>query len=201
VDPLGARPDARGRCARATALAHDRGRGDDRAGHQAPVLFLDRPSAWSDHPVFVHFAGAILENARRQDVSVLTVVGSIEETIADVEEHFAEALARGPKAQTRGKRHALIREANEALVFQVRTGTARPWAIGTAESVTRDFICECDDTDCRAVITISVAQFERAAAEGAVVSCLQGRPRSGRRRADPEAGPAVPGTTDRARPK
>ena len=138
---------------------------------QTPVLFLDRPSAWRDDPVFVHFAEAILENARSHDVPVLTVEGSVEETIAAVEEYFAEALARGPKAQTMEERRALTREANEALVFQVRTGTARPWATETPETQRRNFICECDDPDCRAVITVPVAQFERAAAEGAVLSC------------------------------
>ena len=90
------------------------------------VLWLNRPAAWPDNPVFVHFAEAILENARRYEVPILTVTGSVEETIATAEMHFADALARGPWAETLEDRRALLREANEALAFQVRTGTATP---------------------------------------------------------------------------
>jgi AAA domain len=135
---------------------------------QTPALFLDRPSARRDHPVFVHFAEAILESARRHDVPVLTVEGSVEETIAAVEEHFAAALAAGPHAEGLEERRALLREANAALVFQVRTGTARPWATETPETLTRDFLCECDDPECRVVITITAAEFERRARAGPV---------------------------------
>jgi hypothetical protein len=66
------------------------------------------------------------------------------------------------------ERRALLREANEALAFQVRTGTARASAGGTPETVTRDFICECDDPECRVVVMITVAEFERRAARGPV---------------------------------
>jgi hypothetical protein len=135
-----------------------------------PALWLDRPSERADNPVFVHFAEGILENARRHEVPILTVEGSIEETIAAVERHFADELARGPRAETVDERRALVREANEALVFQVRTGTERPWATGDPESVAREFACECDDPECRATLTIAVAEFERRAGRGPVVA-------------------------------
>ena len=37
-------------------------------------------------------------------------------------------------------------------------------------SRSRDFICECDDPDCRAILVIPVTEFERAAARGPVVT-------------------------------
>jgi hypothetical protein len=137
---------------------------------QRPALWLDRPSARQDHPVWRRYAEGILERAKRHAVPVLTVDGSIEETIAAVERHFADSLAAGPRAETMEERRALLREANEALVFQIRTGTARPWATETPETLTRDFICECDDPECRAVVTIPAAEFERRALRGPVLA-------------------------------
>jgi hypothetical protein len=131
---------------------------------QRPALWLDRPS------VSGPFAEGIRGEARRHDVPVLIVGGSIEETIAAVEGHFAAALTAWPRAETPDERRELLREANDALVFQVRTGTARPWATGTPQTVTLDFICECDDQECQAVLTIPVAEFERASSDGPVVA-------------------------------
>jgi hypothetical protein len=129
-----------------------------------PALWLDRPSLRDD------FTEGIREAARRNDVPMRVVEGSVEETLGAVEKHFAAALAAGPHAESTDERRALLREANETLVFQVRTGTARPWATGSLETVTRDFICECDDPECRAVLTIPAAEFERASVEGPVVA-------------------------------
>jgi hypothetical protein len=55
---------------------------------------------------------------------------------------------RRPLASSREERRALLREANLALVTQVRGYYARPWAVGDAEDVTRSFVCECGATDC-----------------------------------------------------
>jgi hypothetical protein len=137
---------------------------------QSPALWLDRPSARPDDPVFHRFSGEILASAVRHDVPVLVAEGSLEETVDAVERHFADSVARGPRAGTIEERRALLREANNALVFQVRTGTARPWATDTPETVTRHFICECDDRECRAVVTIPVAEFERANSDAPVVA-------------------------------
>lgn len=138
--------------------------------NQRPALWLDRPSARPDHPVWRRYADGILERAERHTVPVLTVHGPIEETIAAVERHFEDELIAGPRAETPEERRALLREANEALVFQVRTGTARPWATETPETLTRDFICECANVECRAVVILPAAEFERLAARGPVLA-------------------------------
>ena len=137
---------------------------------QRPALWLDRPSARSDHPVWRRYAEGILEQAARHDVPVFTVEGSIDETVGTLEGHFADELSACPRAETLDQRRALIREANETLVFQIRTGTSRPWATETPETMTRDFLCECDDPECRAVVTIPAAEFERRAVRGPVVA-------------------------------
>jgi hypothetical protein len=83
-------------------------------------------------------------------LATLTVDGScgIDETVAAVEHHFAEALAAGPRAQTRAERQALLREINAAIVAQVRAYYARPWANGDPDAVVRSFVCECGDPTC-----------------------------------------------------
>jgi hypothetical protein len=81
----------------------------------------------------------------------------LEATVAAVEERFAAALAEGPCAQTRAERRVLLREANEAIVAQVRGYYARPWAEGDAESVVREFACECGSTECQAGVQVPVA--------------------------------------------
>jgi hypothetical protein len=137
---------------------------------RSPSLWISRPSAWPDNPVFRRFADAIMEEGERHGVPVLLNEGPLDETIAAVEGHFAKWLALGPRAESRDERRALLREANEELVVQIREWSARPWATGDPESVTRDFICECDDPDCRAILVIPVTEFERAAARGRVVT-------------------------------
>ena len=95
-------------------------------------------------------AEVIEREAREHDVPVLAVDGTrgIDETVAFAEAHFAEALAEGPLASSREERRALLREANLALVIQVRDYYARPWAVGDAEANRRSFVCECGATDC-----------------------------------------------------
>jgi hypothetical protein len=129
-----------------------------------PALWLDRPSL--EGP----FWDGIREEARRHDVPVLVVEGTAEETLAAVEAHFATELSNGRTAENPEERRELLREANEALVFQVRSAAARPWVTWTPETVTRDFLCECNDPECRAVLTIPVAEWERAAARGGVLA-------------------------------
>jgi hypothetical protein len=88
----------------------------------------------------------------------------VDEVVAEVEKLFAEALAAGPRAETRTERRALLREMNEAIVSQVRGRYARPWATGDPESVVREFVCECGDAGCEATVRMRVG----AAASGAV---------------------------------
>ena len=171
MDPLGARPDARGRRTGAAPFADDRGGGNDgpdQTGRNSSSS--TGRAAVAENPVFQHYAEGILEQGRHHGAPILAVKGSIEETIEAAEEHFATELARGPRIETAEERWGLLREANEALAFQVRTGSARPWATWTPETLTRDFICECDEPECRAVLIIPVAEWERLAAEGPVLA-------------------------------
>jgi hypothetical protein len=81
----------------------------------------------------------------------------LEATVTAVEERFVAALAAGPRAETRAERRALLREANEAIVAQVRGYYARPWAEGDAEPVVCEFLCECGSTACHASVLVPVA--------------------------------------------
>jgi hypothetical protein len=95
-------------------------------------------------------AETIEREARAHDVPILEVDSSmtIDETVAFAEARFAAALAEGPCAATAEERRSLLREANEAVVAQVRGYFARPWAEGDAEENVRSFVCECGATDC-----------------------------------------------------
>lgn len=99
--------------------------------------------------------------ARAHGARILPVVrsGGIEQTVAAVEEQFAEALAEGPRAETLAERRALVREANQAVADQVRGYHARPWATGDAEAVVCEFACECADPDCDATVPVPVASL------------------------------------------
>jgi hypothetical protein len=76
---------------------------------------------------------------------------------AAVEQRFAAALAAGPCARTHAERQALLREANAAIVAQVRGYHARPWATGDPDAVVRAFACECGDPACQADLELTVA--------------------------------------------
>ena len=101
----------------------------------------------------------IAREASQHGAPTLILDGSLdlEATVTAVEERFAAPLAAGPCAETRGERRALLREANEAIVAQVRGYYARPWAKGDAESVVRAFCCECGSTACQASVHVPVA--------------------------------------------
>jgi hypothetical protein len=107
----------------------------------------------------------IAREASEYGVPTLILDGSLdlEATVAAVEELFAAALAEGPRAETRAERRALLREANEAIVAQVRGYYARPWAEGEAEPVVREFLCECGSTGCFASVHVPVAAVMAAA--------------------------------------
>ncbi len=98
----------------------------------------------------------IAAEAQEHGVPVLRV-DAVTDVAAAVEERFAAALAAGPSARTRDERRALLREANEAIVAQVRGYHARPWADGDSEAVLRTFACECGDPDCEVDLQLTVA--------------------------------------------
>ena len=107
----------------------------------------------------------IAGEANEHGAPTLILDGSLdlEATIAAVEELFVEALTEGPHAETRAERRVLLREANEAIVAQVRGYYARPWAQGDAQSVVREFFCECGSTACQAGVHVPVAAVNAGA--------------------------------------
>ncbi len=70
-------------------------------------------------------------------------------------------IAGGTGAATPAERQVLLREANEAMVRQVRGYFSRPWATGDPDTVTQSFMCECGSPDCQIEIR---AETGRAAA-------------------------------------
>jgi hypothetical protein len=92
--------------------------------------------------LYLLLAATIELEAREHAMPIIRVDGSlgIDETVAAVEERFADALAAGPRAATVDERRALLREANAAIAAQVRGYFARPSANGDAESALRSFL-------------------------------------------------------------
>ena len=93
----------------------------------------------------VEYRWLIVEEVERQagevGVNVLRVDGmGIDETLASVEALFADALERGPRAETDGERQALLRYANEAIVTQARGYLARPGSTGDEATFLREFL-------------------------------------------------------------
>lgn len=120
--------------------------------------------------LYLLLAGAIEREAREHNAPILMIDGArtIDETVAAVEKLFAEALADCPRAETPGERRTLLREANLAVVEQIRAYYARPWAEGDADSIDRSFLCECGDPTCEesVVLTVRAVAAEPALAPG-----------------------------------
>jgi hypothetical protein len=116
--------------------------------------------------LYLLLADEIERAAREHDAPILAIDGShtIGETVAAVEELFADALAAGPLAETTAERRALLREANLAHVEQVRAFYARPWAPGDPEVTERPFVCECGDRACDASVVLTVGRAGAAPA-------------------------------------
>ena len=113
--------------------------------------------------LYLLLATEIEREARAHDATILTIDSwhTIGETVAAVEQLFAAALAAGPRAETRDERRALLREANLAVVEQVRGFYARPWAVGDAETIDKAFLCECGDPACDESIVLTVGAVAR----------------------------------------
>ncbi len=103
--------------------------------------------------------------AREFDASRLVVDGrrALDETVALVEERFADTLAEGPVADSEAERHQLLRLSNLAIVHQVRGYFARPWAQGDADAVVRAFACECGNPACIHEVSAPVGVVSRGA--------------------------------------
>ncbi len=108
--------------------------------------------------LYLLLAAEIEREARKHGAPILMIDGSqtIDDTLAAVEGLFAEALAAGPRAETPAERRALLREANLAIVEQIRAFYARPWADGDADSTDRSFVCECGDPACEESVVLAV---------------------------------------------
>ena len=106
--------------------------------------------------LYTLLAEVIHGEAAEHGLHVLVVDGTqgIEEVTAAVE----SLVAAGPHATTRDERRALLREANEAIVGQVRGYYARPWASGDPEVVIRGFMCECGDPACDLDLELPVGE-------------------------------------------
>jgi hypothetical protein len=130
------------------------------------TTLADRAVAPGPTALHLLLGETIEQEAREHGARTLTVDGScsIDQMVAAVQELFAEALAEGPRAATRGERRGLLREANEAIASQVRGFYRRPWADGDAEAVVREFVCECGDPGCDASVFIPVGALASGAA-------------------------------------
>lgn len=97
-------------------------------------------------------------------VPVVAVDGlTVEQTIAEVERLFQPHIEAGPTATTVPERRDLIRYANQAIVRQRTSPSARPLHPPTdpaALSVTFD--CECAAPTCTATVTTTVGEAARA---------------------------------------
>ena len=109
----------------------------------------------------------IAREAAVHDVPTLVVESSrgLSQMIALVEDAFADALAEGPRAETRDERRALLRAANRDVVAQCEGYLARPWSTIAADEMRREFVCECDDPTCRELVELRVLAFPSSDAE------------------------------------
>jgi len=121
-------------------------------------LFDERRLERGPRELYRLLAETIEREARESGLPILVVDGAltVDATVEAVDQAFAAAIAEGPRAETAWERRALIREANTAIMGQVRAGQARPWAEGDAERVVRTFLCECGDPSCTATVDVTV---------------------------------------------
>jgi hypothetical protein len=131
--------------------------------------FQDRELAARATPAGARALYALLReiaerDAREHGLPTVRVDGSIgvEGIVEQVERRFAAALDDVPNSDTVAYRRSLLREINQAIVAQVIAYHARPWATGDPALVTRRFVCECGDVECRVEFCATVGQ----AAEG-----------------------------------
>lgn len=83
----------------------------------------------------------------------------VEETVAEVEAVFAEALADGPVAASAAERRRLLRYANRATAGQYLGYLGRPWSSGDPRTAFPPFLCECARTGCEAQVRLALSDF------------------------------------------
>jgi hypothetical protein len=109
-------------------------------------------------------ARAIEREAREHRPRTVVLDGShtVDEVRSSVVDIFTDALRDGSRAETPDERRGLLREANLAVVEQVRGYFLRPWAEGDAEAVLREFVCECGDPGCTETLKLRVGDVAAA---------------------------------------
>ncbi|RSM97472.1 hypothetical protein DMH25_30685 [Streptomyces sp. WAC 01325] len=133
----------------------------------APALQRDRLDRRDLHAgtreLYLHLTNVIDDEVEQSGARKMVIdeSWSPQRVAAEVEEHFAEVLARGPVATTRPERRELIRFANRAVVDQYRTYFTRAWAraIEDISDVVVPFSCECAHHDCDEQIDLAVSDF------------------------------------------
>jgi len=112
-------------------------------------------------PLYLYLGEIIEEDVRRAGgrTLVLDATTSVEQTIAQVEQLFRDALATGPKAETTAERRALLRYANRAIVSQYRAFFARPWSPDGLDSAVASFECECARPECDEFVERRIVDF------------------------------------------
>jgi hypothetical protein len=122
--------------------------------------FEQRRLSRGPRELFLLLTERIQGEVAEHDLPTLVVDRShgVDATVEAVERLLADALVEGPHAGTLAERRALLREANEAIVAQLRGYYARPWAQGNADEVVRSFHCECGDRSCELSVKVRVGE-------------------------------------------
>lgn len=115
-------------------------------------------------PAYLETWELVDRQLREADVPVVAVDGrTVEQTIAEVERFFQPRLAAGPTATTVPERQALLRYANQAIVGQRTSPSARPLrSPPNPAALTVAFDCECAAATCTAMVTVTVGEAARA---------------------------------------
>jgi hypothetical protein len=105
----------------------------------------------------------IEEEANGRGLHVLCVdeTRDLAAVTAAVEAVFAEAIAAGPRAQTKTDRRGLRRDENLILFHQVSTYFERVPEVGVATTSPVEFGCECGITGCDATVEAPLMDAER----------------------------------------
>lgn len=120
------------------------------------------------HPEGVHagyLQGWQLIRTQVEGANATTIVvdnQSVSQTLAAVENLFAELIAAGPTARSERERRCLLRYANEVAVTHSLTAFARQPAPPDLSKVVRTFDCECAAPTCNALVDLPVSDAAAA---------------------------------------
>lgn len=107
----------------------------------------------------IHPIEDVAAEAKAHGIPMVVVDGlrPIGRIVDEVEALLIDSLSVGPLAAAADERQALLREANLAVVQQIRSGCARPWASNLADAQVRTFVCECGQRTCDVELQLPVA--------------------------------------------